>query len=120
MNINTILYDEDNSDCLINYIEGEQATRMMDAAFYSWSGHKTGEMDKNLHDLLCTKDGMKKLLGRQQKCVTYSNRNWVWTVENKGTVLHIMASIEGIKWQFDPRGDVDDAIEIIEWLGAKI
>lgn len=78
MLINAVLYYENKSNSIIN--EMIRKNSVVEPNF-----HKVDYMIKlyNKFPNMSSKDIFKKTFGRQQICVNYTLRNWVWTFSNE-------------------------------------
>ena len=99
MKINEVKYDENHTQSLINnmYIRGYSDAY---AEFYN----RLFLIYRKFPDKT-PKQIFKDVFGKQQICVTYSRRNWVWTFSNGKASIWALISTRGISWENDPRCD---------------
>lgn len=126
--INEAVYNEEHSDSYMNLAHQlyglppeqykKEYDKFYDASFYSRKNimkiHDTSE------PLYCeSHEFFRKIFGRQQMCVIYTGRFWVWTFKAGDTnaVLHALVGHrgKGVSFQYDTRHkNMDDNIKLMQ------
>lgn len=86
--VNQVPYDETLTQGGISYYHNKELIRL-DAAYYALR-HKFK---------LRSVDMFKHRFGRQQKCVNYTHRCWVWTFNWDDVVIYALVDIRGPHWE---------------------
>ena len=115
--VNIRKYDEGRTDSLVNISNGisDPESRLS----YINLIYK-GSMIPYEQDLE-PKFLFKKVFGRQQSCITYTHRNWVWVFSRNNVQINCLISTRGISWEYDTRNpDIEGLTSLFDSILSAI
>ena len=118
MLINEVPYEESKTDCIFNCLRIEDI-RAGFPGYYKLSYMK--KMHKKFGNI-SSKQIFKEVFGRQQRCVNYTHRNWIWTFSNeeKTATIHCLVSETGVSWEMNNTSNVKEILKLRKEIERKI
>ncbi len=109
MLINEIPYDEKKTEPILPFGYGCYTWKYMMKIHKKFPG-KT------------SKQFFKEVFGRQQTCVNYTLRNWIWTFSNeeKTATVYCLITEEGVHWEMDNTSDIKEIVKIRKEVERKL
>ena len=123
MLINEVSYDENNTDCIVNYIPHRHngIKRFFHLPDFYYNVVYMEKLYKKFPNMP-SKQIFKKVFGNQQKCVQYTYRNWVWTFSNeeKTATINCLVNETGVSWEMDITSNKQEIIKLRQEIERKL
>ncbi len=119
MLINEVTYDPEKSELIDNCIPIYIRKQQQKPQFYeAWYMKKKWDKFPGLS----TKEIFKQVFGRQQTCVNYTCRCWIWSFSNDdcSAIIYCLVDIRGCHWEMDRDGYWWNTVKLQKKIEDKI